>query len=50
LTGDARLKADAAAIIEASIACGQTFARGETFHIPRRNAEALEARGHVEIL
>jgi hypothetical protein len=50
LTGDARLKADAAALIEASVACGQTYGRGETFHLPKRNAEALEARGHVEIL
>src|SRR5215831_11242813 len=45
LTGDARLKADAAALLEASVACGQTFGRGEIFHLPKRNAEALEARG-----
>ena len=50
LTGDARLKADAAAVIEASVACGQTYGKGATFDLPRKNAEALEDRGHVEIL
>ena len=50
LTGDARLKADATALIDASVACGQTYGKGETFDIPRKNAEALEERGHVEIL
>ena len=50
LTGDARLKADAAALVEASIACGQTYGKGETFNLPKKNAQALEERGHVEIL
>ena len=50
LTGDARLKADAAALVEASVACGQTYGKGEIFNLPKRNAQALEERGHVEIL
>ena len=50
LTGDARLKADAAALVEASVACGQTYGKGAVFDLPTRNAKALEDRGHVEIL
>lgn len=50
LSGEARLKADAAALVDASVGCGQTYGKGETFDIPRKNAEALEERGHVEIL
>ena len=50
LTGDARLKADAIALTEASVACGQTYAKGEVLGLPKKNALALEDRGHVEIL
>jgi hypothetical protein len=50
LTGDARLKADADALVAASVASGQTYARGERVALPETTARQLEGRGFVEIV
>ena len=50
LTGDARLKADAEALVAASVRAGQTYARGEQLSLPEKLAVELENRGFVEIL
>ncbi len=50
LTGDARLKADADALVLASVATGQTFAKGERVALPAKTASELEGRGLVEIV
>ena len=50
LTGDARLKADAEALVAASVRAGQTYARGERTNLAEKTAIELENRGFVEIL
>jgi hypothetical protein len=50
LTGDARLKADTDALVAASVACGQTYAKGERVALSANTARQLEDRGFVEIV
>jgi hypothetical protein len=50
LTGDARLRADADALIAASVRSGQTYAKGERVALPLEMAMQLEDRGLVEIV